>query len=289
MNLARRGPETVPSLSAMADAACMSRYHFLRCFSEACGETPSQYVYRLRLEQSVSNLIFHTHKPIAEIADTAGFASSQSFANAFRKRFGISPRTFRQQNISFVSDFPRNQFQLSPVMASLGEVLRRSDQHFEVTIEHFPKTQMAYVRHRGAYYHHDASKMVCLNHLRDWALRHNIWHEDSQVIGLCPDNPAVTPPEFCDYDFGIAVPGDPPLEGHVCLQELPEMTLAKLTVPASTDLGRHAWRWLLSDWLPGSPFAKSGHDYLEFFPLSAHADAADEDECVTLAVPVAQI
>jgi len=48
------GVET--SLDQLADIACLSKYHFLRLFREAYGETPAAYARRLRLTHAIESI-----------------------------------------------------------------------------------------------------------------------------------------------------------------------------------------------------------------------------------------
>ncbi len=62
------------------------------------GMTPSEYLRVCRLEAArrlLSSSLFATHT-ITEIAFECGFASSAHFSTEFRKRFGKSPRNYRQ-------------------------------------------------------------------------------------------------------------------------------------------------------------------------------------------------
>ncbi len=64
----------------------------------ADGMTPSEYLRVCRLEAArrlLSSSVFASHT-ITEIAFECGFASSAHFSTEFRKRFGRSPRSYRQ-------------------------------------------------------------------------------------------------------------------------------------------------------------------------------------------------
>ncbi len=73
-------------LHAMADAACLSKYHFLRQFKIHVGETPVRFLQRIRLERALRKLVFLRQTPITEIALDSGFSSLQSFSSAVQAR-----------------------------------------------------------------------------------------------------------------------------------------------------------------------------------------------------------
>ena len=82
-------------LEAMARAACLSPYHFHRRFSEAFGETPSEYVRRRRLE-TARDLLLNSALPVSVVCHRSGFGSLGSFSLLFRQRYGVPPLTYRR-------------------------------------------------------------------------------------------------------------------------------------------------------------------------------------------------
>ncbi len=85
------------SLSDVAAVACLSEYHFLRSFKAVFGESPYQYVLRLRLQKAVDLLRFGS-LPIGDVALACGFDEMQAFSKLFRKQQGVGPMRFRQLN-----------------------------------------------------------------------------------------------------------------------------------------------------------------------------------------------
>ena len=70
------------SLETLADAACFSPFHFHRIFNAIVGETPGDFVKRLRIEKAANQLIYFNDQPITQIALNCGYSSSASFARA---------------------------------------------------------------------------------------------------------------------------------------------------------------------------------------------------------------
>ncbi|WP_315834880.1 AraC family transcriptional regulator [Bradyrhizobium prioriisuperbiae] len=82
------------SLTALAEVACISRFHFLRLFKQTYGETPLKRLTRLRMEDARERLA--GNQSIAEIAFASGYENSAHFAVAFRKIFGVAPSVYRR-------------------------------------------------------------------------------------------------------------------------------------------------------------------------------------------------
>ncbi len=87
--------EDALDLDALAAAAAMSRYHFLRRFRAVTGRTPHRYLLDLRLRRAASRLR-RTQGRIADIAFDCGFGDLSTFNAQFRAAFGQSPLAWRR-------------------------------------------------------------------------------------------------------------------------------------------------------------------------------------------------
>ena len=85
-------PYTVASLAAIAG---MSRTSFAMRFQATYGETPLNFVQRVRLRHAAT-LLRTTALPVKVIAAAVGFASRSHFSRAFHAAYGIEPRGYRQ-------------------------------------------------------------------------------------------------------------------------------------------------------------------------------------------------
>ncbi len=87
--------QTDLSLDDLAEAAAMSRYHFLRCFKTHVGSTPYAYLQQVRL-QHAATLLRSSARTITAIALDCGFTSPSRFSDAFRRRYGCTPSAYRR-------------------------------------------------------------------------------------------------------------------------------------------------------------------------------------------------
>jgi AraC family transcriptional regulator len=82
-------------LEALAAVACMSKYHFLRCFRRIVGVTPHQFLLRVRLHRAAV-AVKSKAAPISAIAFDCGFGDLSTFNAQFRTAFGAAPQAFRR-------------------------------------------------------------------------------------------------------------------------------------------------------------------------------------------------
>ena len=82
------------SLAALSAKASLSPAHFQRTFHALVGETPKNYVARLRLERAAFRLLIHD-ATLLDMALDCGFHNHETFTRAFRRRYGMPPSRYR--------------------------------------------------------------------------------------------------------------------------------------------------------------------------------------------------
>jgi len=87
-------PGDSPDLDALSSSACLSKFHFLRLFRQAYGQSPYQYIQGLRMDKA-KNLLKDPSLQVQDIALSLGFENSNSFSRLFRQRTGIYPSEYR--------------------------------------------------------------------------------------------------------------------------------------------------------------------------------------------------
>lgn len=85
-------PETVSSISVLAQEATLSEFHFMRCFRQLYGMSPHQYLIRRRIRKAED--LLRRSFSVSEVALRCGFPDVPSFSKAFRKHSGCAPSQF---------------------------------------------------------------------------------------------------------------------------------------------------------------------------------------------------
>lgn len=83
------------SLQTISQVVGMSQYHFVRCFKQAIGISPYQYLIQQRIERA-KQLLQKSQLPLTEIAISCGFANQSHFTTCFKQQTGATPRYFRK-------------------------------------------------------------------------------------------------------------------------------------------------------------------------------------------------
>ena len=107
---------------ALADAAAeadLSAWHFLRLFRHTFGETPHQFLTRLRIERA-KDLLTVSGRSVTEICFDVGFSSLGSFSTLFARHVGESPHAFRRRVRAWVRVPGRHPWALVPYCYALA-------------------------------------------------------------------------------------------------------------------------------------------------------------------------
>jgi AraC family transcriptional regulator len=114
------------SLGKLAQIANYSPFHFQKIFKQVVGETPKQYIIKIKLESAIGFLIIHKTKSITEIAHDCGFSSPSIFARSFKNYFGVSAEELRNipanERIKLLKREGSVKELLSPMVYSSGTI-----------------------------------------------------------------------------------------------------------------------------------------------------------------------
>lgn len=187
-----------------------------------------------------------------QLAMDCGFSSSQNFAKAFRKHFGMTPSEYRNSKNGNTNRKEENALSLQVVHhGDASMILKRlTNQPKELTmnaeIKEMPEYHVAYVRKMGPY-----GKETCeaaFGELAQWAGPRGHLNSGT-LLGVYWDNPEVTPPEKCRVDACVSVSGDTTPEGPVGIQTIRGGQYAVCRFEINADGFQQAWEdafaWLV--------------------------------------------
>jgi AraC-like DNA-binding protein len=84
------------SVPRLAEAVGLSVSHFTRAFKASTGEPPAHWLLLKRLDRA-KRLLVESEAPLAQIAETCGFAEQSHFSKRFRQVTGMTPGDWRRR------------------------------------------------------------------------------------------------------------------------------------------------------------------------------------------------
>ena len=225
------------------------------------GETPNEFVKRLRLEKALYLMSFGKQRSLTTIALDSGFSSSSDFSRSFRHRYGVAPSKFdldrwRAENVKRIqSAAASSPFQLRSYPS------RANPDHFRVRIREMPVRNVAYIRVSNPYQGDGVVKAV--HRLMAWSEERQL--AGGQWLGYQFENPNVTPLEFCHYCIAVEVEDAFSPHGEVGLYRFPAMLVAEVEMKGGIDLEIRLMQWLYGSWLPRSKYVPADLPSFEVF------------------------
>lgn len=83
------------TLTEVAQALGLSKFHLIRRFAEETGETPHRALTRIRLDHT-RELLLRTRQSLSEIARQVGLKKPSHLSRLFKERFAVTPQAFRR-------------------------------------------------------------------------------------------------------------------------------------------------------------------------------------------------
>ncbi len=259
-------------LEDLAGVAYFSPYHFHRVFRGMVGESVKEHVRRLRLERAALRLK-HSGEPVTRIAFEAGYETHESFTRAFRAMFEQSPSQFREAHrpVAVPEVRSRVHFVLDGQLDDFAPI-EEGGPPMDVRIETRKPMRVAFIRHVGPYNQVGAT----WGRLCAWAGMRGLFGPNTVLLGLCHDDPEVTPPDKIRYDACIAVGPNVSGDGEVGVQEIAGGDYAVTLHRGPYDNLADTYARLCGQWLPAHGRELRSAPSLEIYRNSPQDTAPDD-------------
>ncbi|MBI2899119.1 MAG: GyrI-like domain-containing protein [Planctomycetes bacterium] len=239
------------ALEELARVAFFSPYHFHRVFRGMVGESVKEHIRRLRLQRAAQRLK-QTRLAVVRIALDAGYETHESFTRAFKTMFGEAPSRFRASRRPFPPLKIRSSF--------------RKGKKMEVQIKAIRPKRVAFVRHGGPY--SECGK--AWDRLLAFVGMQGLLGADTEFIGVCYDDPEVTPRDKVRYDACVTVSEDFRPQGDVGVQLLDGGEYAVTMHQGPYDKLGETYVRLCGRWAPTSGREIRSAPSLEFYWNDPH-------------------
>ena len=124
------------TLERLAREAGASQFHFARLFQAYVGETPFEFIRRIRIATALRMLQEDGAASVTEIALSIGYETSAAFNKALRKTLDVTPSDFRklgkeaQNALIYDLSQPRQPKEISVNMTSEFDIVTRPVTHY---------------------------------------------------------------------------------------------------------------------------------------------------------------
>jgi AraC family transcriptional regulator len=270
------------TLKVLAAQAHLSPYHFHRIFTGMIGESLHLHIRRLRLERSAMQLKY-SQKSVIQIALEAGYETHEAFSRAFRNAFHLSPSQFRKQNrslqiysrsgIHYHPDHLLKNFKTKPLQKGI---------QMKVTLKTIQPLHVAFIRHTGPYSECGAAWDRFLTLFG----KEGLIDSKTQFIGLCHDDPEITPSDKIRYDACLTVDSHFKPEGDIGMQTISGGDYAVLTHFGPYAKLNESYKKLIGEWIPRSGRELRSSPCFEIY-LNSPENTAPEDLITDIYAPLA--
>ncbi len=229
------------NLEDLANSAHFSAFHFHRIFSAVVGETPQQFLNRVRLERAANMLVKYYGYSITQIALACGFSSSATFARSFKKHFNMTANQYRQAESKPLA-----------LSVRLPDIDQNVNPPFKVEIREVAAWNLAYVSNLKGY----KIDLICKawDQLFRWATAHDLISNETRVLGISFDDPYITPPEKCRYYACITLPDEINPQPPIGFMKLAGSKCAVAHVTCAAEQIRGVYMYIYRNWLLDSGF-----------------------------------
>ncbi len=296
------------TLDILAEVSCFSSFHFHRIFHAFTGETPNNFVNRIRIEKAANLLITYSSESITVIAFECGFISPAAFARAFKSHFGCSASQWRngyakkfidsknskenskiRKEDSRVNKYVGYENNLTfingnkPGATSSREFKAGSENlNMNSEIKLMPAFHVAYIAHLEGY-NDKIGKLF--DRLCYWAGPRGLLTKETKFIGISFDNPKITPPEKCRYYACITVPENTNAEKEIGITNIPACKCAVVHFEGKQEEISTAYDSIFGEYIPQSGYLPEDRPAYEIY----YADPQKDPErkfIMDLCVPV---
>ena len=290
------------TLEELAEVANFSKFHFNRIFQSIVGETPFQFILRIRLEKAASLILSNKKETITGIAYKCGFSDISIFSRNFKNHFKIPASQYRSgklensnssQQVSNSSQQDSNcrQDDEKPTLyfcPELKTIKWRTNMKLNKSVEvkDLPKMTVAYIRHIGPYKGDDKLFERIWNRLFSWAgPRGLIGGENFKSLVIYHDDPNVTIEDKLRMSVCITVPPETKVDGEIGKMEIEAAKYVVARFELTAQDFQQAWDWVYGQWLPTSGYQPDDKPCFEMYP----EEPKDGKFIVEICVPIKPI
>jgi AraC family transcriptional regulator len=228
-------------LAKMAAIANFSPFHFQKLFTQYVGESPKQYVLRLRLERIAHNLILYPEQSVFELSLQSGFSSPSTFSRAFKHYYGKTPDKFRKLStteISMICTSKNNKGKDNDILSHDFWSVKFDENELinlasggKIEVVKQSSLKVAFIdTHLGS----SNAVQNAFRTLYNLASPRDLINDKTRFIGIFFDLPFFTELNKCRFRACITLPVHVDIPKEIAVYEIPENKYATYSLKGST-------------------------------------------------------
>ncbi|NDV47031.1 AraC family transcriptional regulator [Paludibacter sp. 221] len=280
-------------LQTLAQTAHFSPYHFHRIFTFLTGETPNNFLLRVRIEKSAYMLRNKEHS-IGDIAYRCGFNNVSTFSRTFRKFFNVTAKEFRKSEKAVYTKDNLLYSKNGQLISKNGQVISQNHPQFcsvefnnliimntKIEVKEMPEMQVIYVRHRGQFY----EIYKAYEKLFRWAGPRGLADKpEAKTMTVYHDDPSVTDIMNVRQDACLVVTEDVKTEGEIGKMTVDGGKYAVGRFEIGNEEFQRAWN-TMCQWFTESGYQAADANTYELYHNN-HLEHPEKKHIVDICIPV---
>ena len=243
-------------LDELAALACFSPFHFQRVFKEVMGETPKQFIKRLRLEEAARIIALNPGQKILEVAIKTGYQSLEAFSRAFKDYYAISPDNLRKcSEIEYIKivqgPYCQNGNGDEMKLEISSSIRNPVFENLKVDIVKRAPLQCVYLKTTL-----DSPHLISgsFKRIKQWSQVRGLVTEDAKLFGVVVDFPVFTPLDKCRFLVCAEVDEPAVTVGLVSYLEISSARYAEFEIEGGIAEIFKAASFVVHSWLPDNGY-----------------------------------
>ena len=280
------------TLDELAAAANFSKFHFHRIFQGIIGETPFQFILRIRLEKAAAAIIRSNKESITDIALQTGFSDPSIFSRNFKSYFKLSPSQYRKKN--------EKNSNLSQVESKMLQVEDRAYAYFcsqsrtikwetnmrlnqSLEIKELQPITVAYLRYIGPFRNNKEVFDSLWGKMFAWAGANGLMQQkDLKFITAYHDNPNITAEDKLRLSICASIPEEMKVSGEFGKMKIEGGKYMVARFNIGGDEFQEAWEWVFGQWFPTSGYQPDDKPHFEVYVEEPKNGRFTIDICVPI-------
>jgi AraC family transcriptional regulator len=253
--------DTDINLDELAVVFGVNKFYMHKIFKEVFGYNIYATIKSIRLQKASNLLLTNQNSTVTEIANACGYSSQTSFIRAFKERFAMTPKAWK--NGGFTAYSQRLMKDIPPTSGMITEF-----GILEPVIVKQASIEAYYIRDRGY------SRQIKYSWQKIQAIIYSRGLEGYTLISLFHDNPAITPLAECHHVAAMATmdkKADIPLPAF----HIADGIYARFSFEGNKGDLLHFIHWVYHVWLPGSGYETTTKPPYAIYRKNHHLSSDD--------------